>query len=96
MIQKKKNEVDEKMEQKVKHNRNKNNISNHNINNDNNKQSVEEINNELSQNEDNFILKNKFKIDNISYENKNNNYLKIENKFMIPSKKTRNQIKLIN
>ena len=73
MIQKKKNEVHEKMEQKVKDNMNKNNISNHNINNDNNKQSVEEINNELSQNEDNFILKNKFKIDNISYENKNNN-----------------------
>lgn len=43
-----------------------------------------------------IILKNKFKIDNISYENKNNNYLKTENKFIIPSKKTRNQIKLIN
>ena len=54
MIQKKQNEVYEKMEQKVKHNRNKNNISNHNINNENNKQSVEEINNELSQNEDNI------------------------------------------
>ena len=34
MIQKKQNEVYEKMEQKVKHNRNKNNISNHNINNE--------------------------------------------------------------
>ena len=52
MIQKKQNEVYEKMEQKVKHNRNKNNISNHNINNDKINQSVEEINNELSQNED--------------------------------------------
>jgi hypothetical protein len=41
MIQKKQNEVYEKMEQKVKHNRNKNNISNHNINNENNKQRVE-------------------------------------------------------
>ncbi len=94
MIQKKQNEVYEKMEQKVKDNKNKNNISNHNSNNENNKQTVEEINNELSQNEDNIILKNKFKIDNISYENKNNNYLKTENKFIIPSKKTRNPNKI--
>ena len=41
-----------------------------------------------------IILKNKFKIDNISYENKNNNYLKTENKFIIPSEKNKKSNKI--
>ena len=92
MIQEKQKDIYEKMEQKLKDDINlkkKNNVNNDN-NNDDNECNVGDTNDKCQNiNKSNIVLENKFKINN-NYDN-NNNSSKLENKFIIPNKKSRNQ-----
>ena len=92
MIQEKQKDIYEKMEQKLKDDINlkkKINVNNDN-NNDDNECNVGDSNDKCQNiNKSNIVLENKFKINN-NYDN-NNNSSKLENKFIIPNKKSRNQ-----